>query len=84
MSIDELYTLCVEAVQQAAEHPEWSHGEVLIIVPTPWKQQARIKLFRTKGAPFGKPVQELPNGTVVRYEAQAILDFLDREAMIGE
>lgn len=84
MSIDELYTLCVEAVQQAAEHPEWSHGEVLIIVPTPWKQQARIKLFRMKGAPFGKPVLEHPNGTVVRYEAQAILDFLDREAMIGE
>lgn len=78
MTIDELYALCTEALQRKAEHPEWSHGKVQIVVHRQWTTQRRMKLLPLKGAPYGEPVVGDQDGTVVVFDAQEVLDWLEK------
>ena len=79
MTIDALRTLCTEALQRKADHPEWSNGAVNIVVPRQWRTQRRMKLLPLKGAPYGEPVFGDQDGTVVVFDAQAILNWLEKE-----
>lgn len=78
MTIEELRALCAESLQRALNHPEWANGEVMLKIPRQWISQRRFKLFMLKGAPYGEPIYETHDGTLVIFNAQEILDFLDK------
>ena len=69
MTTIELRALCVDALNHT--------GEVQIKVPQEWKMQHRMKLLPLKGAPFGEPIVEGSDGTMVVFHARDILDWLD-------
>lgn len=50
-------------------------GEVMFVVPTPWKGQKRMRLAGP-GSPTGEPVGHVKGGTGVFFKAATVLDWL--------